>query len=89
MNLIAFQAAIATTGTAQNLPSNPVSRSITIRAKETNTQPVAIGNSSTVTAATGFLLEPGASVPVELPGGNTDSLWIVGTAADAVSLIGG
>lgn len=86
--LIAFQKAIVATGTAQNLPSNPVSRSVTVAAKSTNTADVVIGNSSAVTATTGFILAKGTSVTMDLEGGNTDQIWVVGTSADVVSVTG-
>src|SRR5579862_1280139 len=75
LNLISFQVEIATTGTAQNLPANPVSRKITISAKAGNAANVVIGNSSAVTASTGYILAAGQSVTVELS--NTDAMWII------------
>lgn len=85
---VAFQVAITTTGTSQNLPNTPVVNSVTITAKSTNTANVVIGNTSTVTATTGYILEKGLSVKIDLRSGNADSLWIVGTSADVVSVIG-
>ena len=42
----AIQVAVASTGTAQNLPSNPVVESITITAPSTNVAAVVIGNTA-------------------------------------------
>lgn len=85
MNIIIFQTAIATTGTAQQLPANPGLKSFTIAAKTGNTAAITIGSSSSVTSTTGFLLSPGQSVTI--PGGNT-GLFVVGTAGDVLSVIG-
>jgi hypothetical protein len=86
--IVAFQAAIAATGTPQNLPSNPVVRSVTLTAKSTNTAAIVVGNSPNVTATTGYVLEKGQSITLDAHSGNTNSLWVVGTAADVVSGIG-
>jgi hypothetical protein len=88
MNFITLQQSIAATGTAQNLPNNPIVRSVTIHGPSTNTASVVLGNSPAVTSTTGFLLEKGNSVTVDLPGGNTNQLWAVGTAGDSYSVIG-
>jgi hypothetical protein len=88
MNLVTLQQSIAATGTAQNLPNNPVQHSITIHAPSTNTASVALGNSSAVTSTTGFLLEKGNSVTIDLTGGNTNQVWAVGSAGDTFSVIG-
>ena len=88
MNLITFQQGIAVTGTAQNLPANPILRSITVAAPQTNGSPIVLGNAPDVTTATGYVLEKGQSVRIDLPGGNTASLWAVGTAGDSYSAVG-
>lgn len=85
MGLTAFQ--VAATGTAQNLANNPVLNSVTITAKSTNTANIAIGSSATVSQSTGFLLEKGQSITVPLRSGNTNEIWIEGTAADIISVI--
>ena len=85
MQLITFRTAVATTGTTQELPSNPGMKYFTIAAKTGNTAAITIGNSSSVTSTTGFLLAPGQSVTI--PGGNT-GLFVVGTAGDVLSVIG-
>lgn len=86
-NLVVLQQAIAATGTPQNLPNNPIFRSVTFSAKVGNAAAVVIGSSSAVTASTGFLLAAGTSVTLNFPG-NTNVFWIVGTAADVYSVIG-
>jgi hypothetical protein len=88
MQIISFQEPIAVSGTAQNPPNNPIVRSVTISAPSANSAATVLGNASTVTTATGFLLEKGDSVTVELPGGNTNALWAVGTAGDGFSVVG-
>lgn len=85
MGLTAFQ--VTLTGTAQNLPSNTVLNSVIITAKSTNTANVAVGSASTVSASTGYLLEKGESITVPLRSGNTNEVWVEGTAADIVSII--
>lgn len=93
-NLIVIQEAIAVTGTAQNLPNNPVNKSVTIHASSTNTAALVFGNSAAVVASTGFVLEAdttsgvGQSVTIDLAGGNTDQLWVIGTSGDKFSVIG-
>lgn len=86
--VVAFETAIVTTGTAQELPSNPVIHSVTIQAPSTNTANVTIGNNPGVTATTGYSLPKGTSVSIPIRGGNTNSLYIVGTAADVVQVLG-
>jgi hypothetical protein len=86
--LIAFQRTITATGTPQNLPNNPISNSITIHAPSANAASIVLGNSSTVSASTGFVLEKGLSVVLSLPGGNANALWAVGTAGDSFSVVG-
>lgn len=88
MQTIAFQTTIAVSGTAQQFPSNPVLRSVTITAPQTNSAAVVIGDSPNVTTATGFILDKGQSVSISLQNGNTAAAWIVGTAGDAVSVAG-
>lgn len=87
--IVAFQGSIAATNTAQNLPSNPV-KTVTIAAKTGNTAAIAVGNASTVTTGTGFVLAAGQSVSLQFTGGNgnTNSLWVVGTLNDVYSVIG-
>lgn len=86
--VIAFQGVIAATGTAQNLPNNPVWNRITITAKSGNTASIEIGNASTVTTGNGYILAAGQSVVIVLNNGNTNQLWVVGTLADVYSVIG-
>lgn len=87
-NLIAFQQKLTTTGTAQNLPSNPVRKAVTITTPSTNSAAIVFGNTSSVTPTSGFILDKGESVPIELASGNTDALWAVGTANDVFSVVG-
>lgn len=76
---------VAITGTAQQLPSNPVPGSCTIAAAAGNTADIVISTSATDGAA-GFLLSKG--VAVSLPSiGNTNTLFVNGTSADKFSLI--
>lgn len=84
---IIFQETIITSGTAQSLPSNPVFSSVTITASAGNAGDIVLGNSSSVTVLTGFILGKGQSVLLELQG-NTDQLWVVGTAGDSYSVVG-
>lgn len=86
--LVAFQAAIAVTNTAQQLPSNAVVNSVTLTAKSTNTANIVVGNSPSVTATTGYVLEKGLSIRIDLREGNTNSIYIVGTSSDVVSVVG-
>lgn len=86
MGLIAFQQAV--TADAAALSSNPVIVSVTITAPGTNTGDVYIGNSSGVSSSTGYILEKGESVTIPLRDGNTDAIYIVGTADDVVGVAG-
>jgi len=47
-----------------------------------------LGNIAAVTSSTGYILEKGQSVTVELAGGNTAAFYIIGTAGDVLSVIG-
>ncbi len=87
---IAFQTAIASTGTAQQLPANSVNGEglVTLTSKSGNTANIVVGVSSAVTASTGYILVAGASVQLNLKNGNTNQLWVVGTAADEISVLG-
>ena len=77
---------VATTHVTPSTISNPLStvvaNSVTIKARASNTQDVVIGTVG-VTVATGFALEPGASI-----GGweidNLDELYMISTAASQV-----
>jgi hypothetical protein len=86
--MIAFQQAITTTGTAQQLPSNAVVNSVTTFAKSTNAANVSVGVTSGTSATVGYLLEKGTFVVLPIRAGNTNSIWIEGTAADVVSVAG-
>lgn len=86
MSVIAFQ--LAATGSAQNLANHPIVSSVTLTAKSTNTANIAVGNASTVSQSTGYLLEKGQSITLALRSGNTNSIWIEGTAADVISVVG-
>lgn len=86
--MIAFQQAVTTTATAQQLPSNAVVNSVTIFAKSTNTANVSVGVSSATSATVGYLLEKGTFLTLPIRAGNTNSIWITGTAADVVSVAG-
>lgn len=85
--LIAFEQAIASTGVAQQLPDNPITRSITVSAPSTNSADVVLGNAG-VTSSTGFHLVAGTTFTLEFPNGNTNSIYAIGTAADVYSVIG-
>lgn len=86
--VVSFQESIAVSGTAQNLPNNHIVRSVTIAAPSTNTAAIVLGDAPTVTATTGYVLQQGQSVRLEIHGGNTNSLWAVGTAGDVLSVAG-
>jgi hypothetical protein len=85
---IALQVTIASTGVAQQLPANPLGIGYTFSAPSSNAQSVVAGNSSAVTSSTGYIISKGTSSPFVQFQGNTNSLWVVGTAADVISLIG-
>jgi len=88
-SVIAFSVTVASTGVAQQLPSNAVNNSITMHAPTANTGTiVTVGNSSAVTATTGFIVEKSAYASLSIPGANTNSLWIVGTSGDTFNVIG-
>jgi hypothetical protein len=74
------------TATATALANNPVYTSVFLTAKSTNTGIVYVGFSSAVSSSNGYPLEKGTSVV--LKPGNTDAIYIVGTASDVVSAIG-
>ncbi len=87
--IVAFQQSIATANTPVQLPSNPVQKAVTIAALASNTAPVVIGNASSVSTSSGFVLGAGQQVTIEMPGGNTDSLFAVSSAAgSSFSVIG-
>ncbi|MBW4039197.1 MAG: hypothetical protein HIU91_10045 [Acidobacteria bacterium] len=86
--VVSFQQSIAVSGTAQNLPNNHIVRSVTIAAPSTNAAAIVLGNAPTVTATTGYLLQQGQSVRLIIHGGNTNSLWALGTAGDVLSVAG-
>ncbi len=86
-NLVAFQVAITTTGTTQNFPNNFILTAVTITSASANSA-ITIGNSSSVTATTGYTLAPGASVTIQLPGGNTNEIWVLGTSGNTLSVVG-
>lgn len=88
MQTISFQEIVAVSGTPQQLPSNPVLRSVTVTAPATNSADIVIGSSRNVTLSTGYALEKGQSVTIPLHNGNTDAAWIVGTAGDVLSVVG-
>ena len=61
---------------------------MTIAAPETNSADIYIGNAPSVTTSSGYALEKGESVTVPLANGNTNALWVVGTADDVLSVAG-
>lgn len=85
-NTVAFQIALTTTATAQQLPANALQLGGTFKAKTGNTAAISISPAPGVSATSGFLLEAGATV--EFAGNNTDQLYVVGTAADVISFLG-
>jgi hypothetical protein len=85
MALVAFQ--LTATGTAQQLPSNPVLNSITLAGKAGNAAAISVGSTAAVTASTGFLLGAGVTVTIPCRSGNTNEVWIIGTANDVLSII--
>lgn len=87
MQAISFQQTIAVSGTAQSLPSNPVVRSVTITAPETNRAAIVISDSPNVTAG-GFILEKGENMTISLQDGNTNAIWMSGLAGDVLSVVG-
>lgn len=85
---ISFQRTIAVTGTPQQLPNNLVNKSVTISAPSGNVGSIVLGNSPSVSATSGFILGKGTSAPLPVPGGNTNSIWAVGTEGDVFSAVG-
>ena len=86
MTLISFQLTIS--GSAQQLASNRVNTSVTLTAKSTNTASIEVGNSSAVSTSNSFILEKGQSITLPLANGNTNSIYVIGTANDILSVIG-
>jgi len=86
-SVITFQETIAVSNTAQQLPSNPVVRSVTINTPATNRAAIVLSDAPNVTIG-GYILEPGESVTFALPGGDTAALWAIGLAGDVLSGIG-
>lgn len=87
---VAFQATVAATGTAQQLPNHPINGQglVTLAAKAGNSASIEVGLSSAVTSSTGFIIAAGTSVQINLANGNTNQLWIVGTQNDVLSVMG-
>jgi hypothetical protein len=82
-NSVIFTTTIVATGVAQQLPNNPLQ--IGGMFQSTGGE-VTLGTTSTVTAATGYTLAAGNTVPFH--GSNTNQLWVVGTAAGTISFLG-
>lgn len=81
--ILTFQATIAATGTAQQIPSQlNQGKPLTLSAPSGNTADIVISTSATTT--NGFILPKGTSVSISGLT-NTNSLWVSGTAADKVS----
>jgi len=78
------RATVSVTNTAVQLGSNTVS-GVNVQALSTNTNSVYVGDSS-VTTSNGFELQPGQATSVAI--GNTNALYINGTASDGVCFIG-
>lgn len=85
-NSVAFQVALTTTGTPQQLPANALQNGGTFKAKTGNSANISIAPSPTVSATTGYLLEAGNTVP--FTGTNTNQLYAVGTSGDVISFLG-
>jgi hypothetical protein len=87
--IVTVQGKITTTGTAQQLPSNPrLNATFTLTAKSTNTAAIAVTVSSAGGAVdgtgTGYILEKGTSITI--PGlSDTNALWLTGTSNDIYS----
>lgn len=90
--LLTLQGKITTTGTAQELTSNPGQyHQLTLTAKSTNTAPIAVnvtsGNTAVDGTGTSYILEKGTSV--QLTGlDNTNAIWVSGTTGDIYSILG-
>jgi hypothetical protein len=85
-NTNAFVQQYTMTAGAVALASNPVFNQVTLTAKSTNTGIVYVGLSSSTSSANGYALEKGASVTVKVA--NANQLFVIGTAADILSVIG-
>jgi hypothetical protein len=83
--IVAFQ--LTMTGSAQQLPSNLLTKGGTLIAKSGNSAVIAIGNSSAVTTSTGALLGAGETVPISGIT-NTDAIYVIGTSSDVISFLG-
>ena len=87
---VSGQIKIAVTGTRIQLPGNVLVKGVIITAKSTNVNAIYVG-SNTVNnvgdgTGLGYILEPGASVSAAV--GNTNNLYVNGTAGDIISFIG-
>lgn len=86
-----FQAKIATTGTAVQLPSNAgLINGVLIAANSNNVASIMIGGSGVTNTNTGsgngVALAPGATLPFAV--NNTNVLYINGTAGDFITVEG-
>jgi len=83
-NFVAFQVAI--TGSAQQLASNAIFSQVVLTAKSTNTASIEISVVSNTSTTTGYILEKGTSVTLQVS--NTSQIFVFGTTNDILSVIG-
>lgn len=88
--VVTGQKAIAFTGTAINLPDNPLKNGVIITAKSTNLNNLIIGMSNVQNTqdgtGNGYILEPGSSVSYAVT--NTNTIWVNGVTSDVISWSG-
>lgn len=78
---------ITMTGSAIQLPTGSVLQGLNLAAKLLNTNPIAYGTSSAVTASNGALIDKGTNVSIFFQG-NPNAIWVTGTAGDVLSYSG-
>ena len=90
-NFITLAVTIAATNTAQQIPAAEVFQWVTIGVNSGNAADIYVGNSSSVTDATGVPFGPAATpslLDIRVSLANTNQLWIYGTAGDKFYVIG-
>lgn len=85
-SIVAFTFTLTETGTAMQLPFFALQNGGVLQTGSANASGVTIGNSSSVTAETGYVMTPGQQVPIK--NNRTDALWAIGTEGDTLSVLG-
>jgi hypothetical protein len=76
------------TGSPQQLPANYVSQSVTIAASNASTNTTLVSANATPVAGNSATLVNGQTITLNLREGNTNQIWVNGTAGDKVSVAG-